>query len=245
MSKRETIAESLQSFIRDQSAFDEAIPGTDPLYADPEIRTLARLTRSAETRSGKIIERAIIEKLLGSAEYTVLAPTTYPVTQEPVRQLDVSDISLCLSGLHLSVTENLEGTTEIDFIAISQRTRTATVYEVRRANGRLGYRASRNTLLKLARMALRDWVKCELGFWVDETPAFIIMYCQISGAAIDPLPRVMVLTKDDLDGHFNLPMRALVEAATASRGRHVDATMARIVQAIDRKAKAPDGGSAK
>ncbi len=229
------VPESLRRYIASRAGI-ATDPGTDPLYADAEVKNLAKLTRSAETRAGHVIERAIVETLRASPEYTVLEPANlFPESAEALRLLDVLDLKTCMSDLHLPPGTRVRGI-ELDLIAINHRRRTAAVYEIRRASGKIGYSASRDMLRKLvaAKMILRHFVHESLGIWPDRTEAYSVMWYQPSPGRSEPLPREMILTRDDVDAHFGLGVREVVEAATAMHSRSVQAEVARLVKDIKR-----------
>lgn len=229
MSSSKLLSDSLTDFI--DGHVDTVQSGNDPLYSDSAVQRLSRLTRSAETRSGLIIQRAIVESLKRGPQYTVLTPRSFPVTRESKRQPDVYDIGVCLSGVHLPLTEQI-GMTEIDLILIRHRDRSAGVYEIRRANGRLGYRASKATLLKLAgaQMLLRAWIQREYGIVVDKTTSHLLLYFGNREDAECNFPPEMLLTRDDMDAHFGMSLRETVEAANEHYGRKIDEAVASVIK---------------
>ena len=225
------LPETLRNFI--DGHVENVSGGSDPLYSDDAVKHLTRLTRSSETRAGLILQRSIVEGLRRGAEYTVLTPRAFPVCAEPKQQLFAHDIDFVLGALHLPVTKAVS-TTEIDLIAIRHRDRSAAVYEIRRANGRLGWKATRDALLKLAsaKMLLRDWILRECGIVVDNTAAYLVAYFGNLDDVQAVFPPQMVLTRDNLDQHFGLPVRELVDAANELYGRHVDQAVAKVVKSM-------------
>ncbi len=153
------------------------------------------------------------------------------MTREAKRQLDVHEIGYCLNGVHLPLTEQI-GVTEIDLVVIRHRDRSAGVYEIRRANGRLGYRASKTTLLKLAsaQMLLRAWIQREHGIVVDRTTSHLLLYFGNREDADANFPPEMVLTRDDMDAHFGMSLRETVEAANDHYGRRIDEAVAGLIK---------------
>lgn len=231
MSSSKLLSDSLAEFI--DGHVDTVQSGSDPLYSDSAVQRLSRLTRSAETRSGLIIQRAIVESLRRGPQYTVLAPRAFPVTHESKRQLDVHEIGFCLGGVHLPLTEPIS-VTEIDLILIRHRDRSAGVYEIRRANGRLGYKASKHTLLKLAgsQMLLRAWIQREHGIVVDRTTSHLLLWFGNREDADANFPPEMLLTRDDIDAHFGMSLRETVDAANEHYGRRIDEAVASVIRSV-------------
>ena len=229
MPSSKLLSDSLAEFIDGHVETVQA--GSDPLYSDSAVQQLSHLTRSAETRSGLIIQRAIVEGLRRGPQYTVLAPRSFPVTLESKRELDVHEIAFCLSGVHLPVSVQI-GVTEIDLILIRHRDRSAGIYEIRRANGRLGYRASKATLLKLAgaQMLARAWIQREYGIVVDRTTSHLLLYFGNREDADATFPPEMLLTRDDIDAHFGMSLREIVDAANEHYGRRIDEAIAKVLR---------------
>jgi hypothetical protein len=164
--KKHSVSPSLAAFVDSQIESGGNSNGApDPLYPNPDHQRISRLARSAETRSGLVLQRALFETLKQNPELAVLNPRTFPVTREVLRELDLHTIEFCRGGVHLPISENIKCSTELDIVTIRHRDRLATVYEVRRGSGGLGYRAMRETLRKLvgAQMLLRDYIHRELG----------------------------------------------------------------------------------
>jgi hypothetical protein len=221
---RQSLSKSLRAFVKEQVAKSrKSTNGADPLYADPTHQKISSFTRSAETRSGFVLQRALFEGLQQTAELSVLNPHNFPMTHEALRELDIHDVDFCRQGIHLPISKHVAHAAELDIVTVRHRDNTATVYELRRGSGRLGYRAMRSTLRKLvgAQMLLRDYVHRELGFWVDRTSAHLIVYFS-RPKDIDPgFPAGMLLKRDDLDEHFGLQITAVVDEANSLHGKKV------------------------
>jgi hypothetical protein len=233
--KKIEIPESLRAFVESQVAAAGASETVgDPLYRDPNHQRISRLTRSAETRSGLVLQRALFEGLRQNPSLSVLNPRTFPLTREVARELDVHDIDYCLSGVHLPISE-ITQVAELDIVTVNHRQRLGTVYEIRRASGRLGYRVMRSTLRKLAsaQMLLRGFIHRELGIWVDQTSSYLIAYFSSGRKDLDPgFPDGMVLTKGDLDAHFGFQVTGLIDAANSLHGQRVAAQLVELVDSM-------------
>jgi hypothetical protein len=233
--KKIEIPESLRAFVESQVAEAGAPeqPG-DPLYRDRNHQRISRLTRSAETRNGLVLQRALLEGLRQDPSLSVLYPRTFPLTREVARELDVHDIAYCLSGVHLPISD-ITQVAELDIVTVNHRQRLATVYEIRRASGRLGYRAMRSTLRKLAsaQMLLREFIHRELGIWVDQTASYLIAYFSSGHKDVDSgFPPGMVLSKDDLDAHFGFQVTNLIDAASSLHGQRVAEQLVGLVDSM-------------
>jgi hypothetical protein len=229
------IPESLRAFVESQVADAGALDNSgDPLYRDPNHQRISRLTRSAETRNGLVLQRALLEGLRQNPSLSVLNPRTFPITREANRELDVHDIDYCLSGVHLPISQ-IAQVAEIEIVTVNHQQRLATVYEIRRASGRMGYRASRLTLRKLAsaQMLVRAFIHRELGVWVDEASSYLIAYFSSANRDVDAgFPERMLLTKGDLDAHFGFQVTGLIDAANSLHGERIAAQIVKLVDSM-------------
>jgi hypothetical protein len=218
------LSKTLRAYVKEQVAKSrKSTNGADPLYADPTHQKISKFTRSAETRSGLVLQRALFEGLQQNPELSVLNPRNFPMTREALRELDIHDADFCCQGIHLPISKNVASVVELDIVAVRHRDNTATVYELRRGSGGLGNGATGATLRKLvaAQMLLRDYVHRELGLWVDRTSSHLIVYFP-KPKDIDPgFPAGMLLKRNDLDEHFGFQITAVVDAASSFHGKQV------------------------
>ena len=236
--KKIEIPESLRAYVESQVAHAGSPDSAgDPLYRDPNHQKISRLTRSAETRSGFVLQRALLEGLRQNPSLSIINPRTFPITREVLRELDVHDIDYCLSGVHLPISE-IAQVAELDIVTVNHRQSLATVYEIRRASGRLGYRAMRATLRKLAsaQMLLRAFIHREFGIWVNQTSSYLVAYFSSGNKDLDPgFPDGMVLTKGDLDAHFGFQVTGLIDAANSLHGQRVAAQLVELVDSMQER----------
>jgi hypothetical protein len=196
----------------------------DPLVG-PELSRAISCVGSVVKRHGGLIEMGIAGALKASDRFIVLTNVGLPVTKGAAQLLDARNSDENLANIRLLADSEAEGIVNVDLVVVDPAASWAGTYEIKRGNGvtEHGKRRPITRKLRAARLVLASYVR-QAGYGpVDSVTSAVIDYFGGSGFEAD-----FTLTRDQLDGHFGVPVIATVDAMTATVREALEAELPRL-----------------
>jgi hypothetical protein len=184
----------------------------DPIIG-PELSRAISCVGSVVKRHGTLIELAVAGALKASDRFIVLTNVSLPLTKGAAQLLDAKNSDEDLAKIRLSADSEADGMVNVDLVVVDPDTGWAGAYEIKRGNGvtESGKRRPIVRKLRAARLVLASYVR-QLGHGpVESVTSAVIDYFGGSGFEAE-----FSLTRDQLDGHFGVPVVATVDAMTAT-----------------------------
>jgi hypothetical protein len=173
----------------------------------PELSRAVSVINSVVKRSGHVIERVVAETLenQGLIIYRSVAMGVTAAAENVV----AANNPAVLKTVRIKVDAEVKHTVFIDLLVIDTRRGTAMIYELKRGNGETETRKRTPIELNLrcCTLQLQSFVR-QLGYRVDEVGCGVVDFFGASG--FDP---ALTITRDELDEHFKVPVRAAIDAA--------------------------------
>ena len=176
----------------------------DPIAGRKYARATS-IVSSAYKRHGKIIERALFERLKQNNRLSVWTDATFAVSPAADNTFSTSSFEDCLmSELPYGSTKR---TVQIDLVVYDEVSNGLRAYEVKRGNGNFDSGKIRSVMRDLlcTHMLLKTYGKNK-GHPVQNAEAKIIFYYGVRS-----IPKPYSLVREDLDEHFQFPVMDAIE----------------------------------
>lgn len=208
----------------------------DPLIGKDLSRALSCIG-SVVKRHGALIELGVGGALVASDRFIVLPNVTIPLTKAATQLLDARNTDATLSKIKLSADSEAAGIVNVDLVVVDPEARWAGAYEIKRGNGVTEHGKRRPILRKLraVRLVLASFVE-QLGYGpIETTTSAVIDYYGASG-----FDAQFTITRDQIDGHFEVPVVATVDAMTATVRDTLEAELPALFEPVFEQMTQPD-----
>ncbi len=203
-------------FERIQPTVDETIDrlGSTRFREDPIAgRKYSRATSiisSAYKRHGAILQRALLERLKDCARLRVWTEDDFKLSHDTLREVRIAERLDSLLKVQLPYGDR-ERSARVDILVFDETSRSLNAYNVKRGNGSYdgGKRRLIHEELVRTQMQLTDYGR-SVGFLPQTSNAHVIFYYGLLS-----LPPPLALAGEDLDEHFQFPVREAIEIVNA------------------------------
>jgi hypothetical protein len=212
------IARASRAVIANAMAGDFPI---DPVIG-PDLSKSFSIINSVVKRHGLLIQRTLGDALAASDRFEILTEVPLPITEAAHDLLTSQNSDRDLVKIKLKADSKTLRMVTIDLVVVDTESGWAGAYDVKRGNGATESRKRRPIELDLraARLILASYLaKCGYDAIRSVTSA-VIDYYGSSGFS-----KEMKLTREELDGHFGVPVLATIDAMTAELQRALHAEM--------------------
>ena len=206
------IARASRAVIANAMAGDFPI---DPIIG-PSLSQSFSVINSVVKRHGLLLQRTLSDALAASGRFEVLTEVALPITEAANDLLTSHNSDRDLAKIKLKADSNTVRMVTVDLIVVDTESGWAGVYDVKRGNGATesGRRRPIEHGLRASRLVLASFLS-KLGFeYIHNVTSAVIDYYGGSGFSKD-----LKLTRDELDGHFGVPVIETVDAMTAELHR--------------------------
>jgi hypothetical protein len=177
----------------------------DPI-GGPKYSRATSIISSAYKRHGQILGRALLERLKDCAHFTTWTEDSFKLSPQSAIELKRKLPPEALLTRHLPYGDH-EQSIPIDVLVFDTQRKTLRSYNVKRGNG--AYDAGKRRLifdeLQRTQMHLKGYAE-SVGCSADVCEAKIVFYYGLRS-----IPEPYSLVSDDLDCHFNFPVRDALE----------------------------------
>lgn len=199
---------------RMSSAIDEAVSrlGRTRFREDPiggkKYSRATSIMSSAYKRHGQLLGQILIERLKDCSRFNVWHADKFRLSTESLSRARLHPYWGKCESITLPYGE-AERIVPVDVLVYDRASKTIRSYNVKRGNGAYdaGKKASLFEDLLRVQMLLRDYA-VKSGYDADRAEARIIFYYGLRS-----IEAPISLTGDDLDDHFNFPLKTAIEAA--------------------------------
>jgi hypothetical protein len=212
------IARASRAVIANAMAGDFPI---DPVIG-PDLSKSFSIINSVVKRHGLLIQRTLGDALAASGRFEILTEVPLPITEAAHDLLTSQNSDRDLVKIQLKADSKTLRMVTIDLVVVDTESGWAGAYDVKRGNGTTESRKRRPIELDLraARLILASYLaKCGYDGIRSVTSA-VIDYYGASGFS-----KEMKLTREELDGHFGVPVLDTIDAMTAELQRALHAEM--------------------
>jgi len=193
----------------------------DPVIG-PDLSKSFSIINSVVKRHGLLIQRTLGDALAASGRFEILTEVPLPITEAAHDLLTSHNSDRDLVKIQLKADSKTLRMVTIDLVVVDTESGWAGAYDVKRGNGTTESRKRRPIELDLraARLILASYLaKCGYDGIRSVTSA-VIDYYGASGFS-----KEMKLTREELDGHFGVPVLHTIDAMTAELQRALHAEM--------------------
>ncbi|EKS34522.1 hypothetical protein HMPREF9695_04432 [Afipia broomeae ATCC 49717] len=215
---RVAIARASRAVVANAMAGDFPV---DPVIGPDWSKTFS-IINSVVTRHGLLLQRTLADSLAASGRFEVLTEVPLPVTEAANDLLTSKNSARDLAKIRLQADSKISRMVKIDLIVVDTESGWAGAYDVKRGNAatRSGKRHPIEHGLLAARLVLASFLaKCGYEGIRSVTTA-VIDYYGASGFS-----KELKLTRDELDGHFGVPVVATVDSMTVELQRALHSEM--------------------
>ncbi len=181
----------------------------DPIAGRKYSRTTS-IVSSAYKRHGPILQKALLERLKDCSRLRVWAEDDFKLSHETLREVRVAERldSLLLSQLPYG---DRERSVRVDILVFDAANCSLNAYNVKRGNGSYdgGKRRIIEEELIRTQMLLSDYGR-KIGVAANISHAHIVFYYGLLS-----LPPPLAIAGDELDKHFQFPVRDAIELVNA------------------------------
>jgi hypothetical protein len=212
------IARASRAVIANAMAGDFPI---DPVIG-PDLSKSFSIINSVVKRHGLLIQRTLGDALAASGRFEILTEVPLPITEAAHDLLTSQNSDRDLVRIKLKADSKTLRMVTIDLVVVDTESGWAGAYDVKRGNGATESRKRRPIELDLraGRLVLESFLsKCGYDGIRSVTSA-VIDYYGASGFS-----KEMKLTREELDGHFGVPVLDTIDAMTAELQRALHAEM--------------------
>lgn len=165
---------------------------------------------SAYKRHGAILQRALLERLKDCARLRVWTEDDFKLSHESLRQIRVAERLESLLRTQLPYGDR-ERSVRVDMLVFDEARSSLNAYNVKRGNGSYdgGKRRIIHEELVRTQMLLSDYGR-GIGLAPGTSQTHIIFYYGLLS-----LPPPLAISGDELDEHFQFPVREAVEVVNA------------------------------
>jgi hypothetical protein len=212
------IARASRAVIANAMAGDFPI---DPVIG-PDLSKSFSIINSVVKRHGLLIQRTLGDALAASGRFEILTEVPLPITEAAHDLLTSQNSDRDLVKIQLKADSKTLRMVTIDLVVVDTESGWAGAYDVKRGNGTTESRKRRPIELDLraARLILASFL-AKYGYdGVRSVTSAVIDYYGASGFS-----KEMKLTREELDGHFGVPVLDTIDAMTAELQRALHAEM--------------------
>jgi hypothetical protein len=202
------IARASRAVIANAMAGDFPI---DPVIG-PDLSKSFSIINSVVKRHGLLIQRTLGDALAASGRFEILTEVPLPITEAAHDLLTSQNSDRDLVKIQLKADSKTLRMVTIDLVVVDTESGWAGAYDVKRGNGTTESRKRRPIELDLraARLILASFL-AKYGYdGVRSVTSAVIDYYGASGFS-----KEMKLTREELDGHFGVPVLDTIDAMTA------------------------------
>lgn len=193
----------------------------DPVIG-PDLSKSFSIINSVVKRHGLLIQRSVGDALAASGRFEILTEVRLPITEAAHDLLTSENSDRDLEKIKLKADSKTLRMVAIDLVVVDTESGWAGAYDVKRGNGTTESRkrAPIEFDLRATRLILPSFLaKC--GYeGIRSVTSAVIDYYGASGFS-----KEMRLTKEELDGHFGVPVIDTIDAMTAELQRALHAEM--------------------
>jgi hypothetical protein len=196
-----------------QVVVSNAISGAfnDNPVIGPNLSRAISVLGSVVKRHGLLLQKTTADALAASGRFDVLVDVAIPIVDAAHELLLAGNTAEALAGINIRADASAERIVNIDLVVIDPEVNWAGTYDVKRGNGPVDGRTRRPIEhdLKAARMVLPSYLAKRGYPNITRVTAGIIDYYGATG-----FNKVMKIGRDDLDDHFDAPIRATLDKVT-------------------------------
>ena len=217
----------------------------DPVIG-PKLSRAIAVVNSVVKRHGHLLESTLANALAASGRFDVLVEVAIPVTDAAQELLLARNTTEDLARITIRADASAERIVTIDLVVIDPEVGWAGAYEIKRGNGAIDGRSRRPIEhdLKATRMVLSSYLSKRGYPNISRVTTGVIDYYGCTGFA-----KELKIGRDDLDGHFGVPVRETLDKVTTclrmalhSELPHLFAT---VLEAVHREKAKQQPGSAR
>jgi hypothetical protein len=187
----------------------------DPVIG-PDLSKSFSVINSVVKRHGLMLQKSLADGLVASGRFEVLTETALPITEAANDLLTSHNSDRDLAKIKLKADSNVLRMVTTDLIVVDTECGWAGVYDMKRGNGATesGRRRPIEHGLRASRLVLASFLS-KLGYeGITSVTSAVIDYYGASGFSKD-----LKLTREELDGHFGVPVVETIDAMTAELHR--------------------------
>jgi hypothetical protein len=180
------------------------------------------IINSVVKRHGLLIQRTLGDALAASGRFEVLTEIPLPITEAAHDLLTSQNSDRDLAKIQLKADSKIIRMVTIDLIVVDTESGWAGAYDVKRGNGATESRKRRPIEhdLRAARLVLASFLE-KYGYAdIRSVTTGVIDFYGASGFS-----KELKLTREELDGHFGVPVLDTIDAMTAELQRALHAEM--------------------
>ena len=222
-----------------QAAVAGALAGEfpeDPIIGGDVSRAISCIG-SVIKRHGLLLEMGLAAALKASDRFIVLTGVSLPLTKGAKQLLAARNPDESLARIKLSADSEADGIVKADLVVVDPDAGWAGAYDVKRGNGATEHRKRRPIMqnLRAARLVLASYVEQHGYGPITDTTSAVIDYYGASG--FDPK---FTLTREEIDGHFGVPVVATVDALTDALREALHAELPRLFEPVFDRLTGPE-----
>ena len=192
----------------------------DPVIGTELSKTFS-IINSVVKRHGLLIQKTLADALAASGRFDILTDVPLPITEAANDLLTSKNSERDLVKIRLKADSKTIRMVTVDLIVVDTESGWAGIYDVKRGNGATesGKRRPIEHGLRAGRLVLASFLS-KYGYEdIHSVTSAVIDYYGASGFS-----KELKLTRDELDGHFGVPVLETIDAMTAElqRALHVE-----------------------
>ncbi|OSI24376.1 hypothetical protein [Bradyrhizobium canariense] len=203
-----TLARSAQTLVSNAvaAAFNE-----DPVIG-PDLSRAISVVGSVVKRHGLLLQNTAANALAASGRFDVLVDVAIPIVDAASELLLARNSVEDLARINIRADASAERIVNVDLVVIDPEVGWAGVYDVKRGNGPVDGRTRRPIEhdLRAAGMVLASYLAKRGYRNISRITAGVIDYYGATGFSKD-----FKISREELDGHFQVPIRATLDKVTA------------------------------
>jgi hypothetical protein len=182
----------------------------DPVIG-PDLSRAISVLGSVVKRHGHLLQTTLASALAASERFDVLVDVAIPVTNAARELLLARNSAEDLARINIRADASAERIVTIDMVAIDPDVGWAGAYDVKRGNGAIDGRSRRPIEhdLKATRMVLSSYLAKRGYPNISRVTTGVIDYYGATGFS-----KELKIGRDDLDGHFGVPVRETLDKVT-------------------------------
>jgi hypothetical protein len=182
----------------------------DPVIG-PELSRAISVLGSVVKRHGLLLQRVLGDALLATGRFDVLTDVALPVTSAAAELLAAKNSPADLARIAIRADAAADRIATLDLIVIDPDARWAGAYDVKRGNGSIDSRSRRPLEhdLRASRLILASYLAKRGYPGIENVTTGVIDYYGATGFSQE-----LKITREELDRHFDVPVRATLDMAT-------------------------------
>ena len=202
-----TLARNAQTVVSNaiSGAFNE-----DPIIGSGLSRAIS-VVNSVVKRHGLLLQKTAADGLAASGRFDVFVDVAIPIVDAAHELLLAGNSAEALDGINIRADAAADRIVNIDLVVVDPEVGWGGAYDVKRGNGPVDGRSRRPIEhdLKAVRMVLPSYLAKRGYPNISRTTAGIIDYYGATG-----FNKILKIGRDDLDVHFDVPIRATLDKVT-------------------------------